>query len=146
MESSGELGSKVADLVRVRKEDIVRLRLADQLFERRGESIRGVVLQQRVLDRVNLVEFLRRQLSGKSVNALPQHSRRRGLAELGSKLLPSGQRLERHAIPRPVALLRDYQNAAHMTRTSNLSFSTSLAAASFALPSSICVCLLRCGR
>ncbi len=42
------------------------------------------------------------------------------------------------------SLFHDYQDAAHRTRTSNLSFSTSAAAASLAVPVSICVdfCLL----
>ena len=43
-------------------------------------------------------------------------------------------------------LLFENNEDAHITRTSNLSFSTSFAAAVFASPSKIWVCLLFCGR
>ena len=43
----------------------------------------------------------------------------------------------------PLTLLHDHQDAAHITRTSNRSFSTSLAAASLAVPSINWVCLVR---
>ncbi len=68
------------------------------------------------------------------------------LPDLRCELLAGGERLPRHPMPRASALLRDDEHAAHITRASKRSFSTSFAAASFALPSINWVCLVRCGR
>ena len=67
------------------------------------------------------------------------------LSEFGSELLAGGQGLPRHPVPDAAPLFENYQHAAHITRTSNLSFSTSWAATVLASPSKICVCLLFCG-
>src|ERR1017187_7002268 len=99
-----------------------------------------------MLHRVNAIQFLRRQLVRQRVDALTWDRRRRRLSEVRCKLLARGKGLERHAVPRAALLFHDHENPAHMTRTSNLSLSTSLAAASFALPSSNCVCFAFFGR
>ena len=57
-----------------------------------------------------------------------------------------GQRFERHLVQLAVALFQNHQNAAHMTLASNLSFSTSFAAASFGGPSKICERFVFSGR
>src|SRR5271166_4308117 len=99
LKSCGELGCEIAYLIGVREEDVIRLNLADQLFKRRRKSVRRIDVQQFVIDRVNLVEFLRRKLRGKSATSLPWHGGRGRLAELGRELLSSGQRFKRHAVP-----------------------------------------------
>ena len=95
-----------------------------------------------MLDRVDLIQLLRRQLARERIHAAADHA----ADTLPAQLLSGRERFPRHAVPSAAALFHDNQNAAHITRTSNFSFSTSLAAASFAVPSSICVCLDRCGR
>ncbi len=61
------------------------------------------------------------------------------------ELAGRGQGLEGHAVPLAPPLLHHRQDA-HMTRASNLSFSTSWAAASWGLPSNSWVRLVRWGR
>src|SRR5579862_7409466 len=96
-----------------------------------------------------MVELLVGELSRERGDALSQYGGRDGLLQLARKLLPGGQRLPRHAAPGGRAgnrALFHYHQDAHMTRASNFSFSTSLAAASLGGPSNSCVCLVRAGR
>src|ERR1035441_142705 len=79
------------------------------------------------------------------LDALSQYGRAGGSIEFPGQLLGGGQGFKRHAVPGAAALLHHCQDA-HMTRASNLSFSTSLAAASFGLPPKSWVCLARSGR
>ena len=57
-----------------------------------------------------------------------------GWPDAGGDLLPGGQRLPGHAVAGAAAMFQNDEDSAHMTRTSNLSFSTSFAAASFGEP------------
>src|SRR6185295_3137005 len=96
-----------------------------------------------------MIELLVGEFSAERSDALSQHGRRDRLLEFAGELLAGSQGFPRHAAPgrRSVdrALLHHHQDA-HMTRASNFSFSTSLAAASLGGPSNNWVCLLRAGR
>ena len=96
-----------------------------------------------MLDGVDLIELISGQLLRQRVYTLPEHRRRaRQLADL----LRRRQRLQRHLVPDAVALLRTPESA-HMTRASNLSFSTSFAAAVFRdRPRKSATAWLFCGR
>src|SRR4051794_12143122 len=85
------------------------------------------------------------QLVGERLAAgADQRGRRRGI-HFFRDLLGRRERLPGHAVPCAAAMLQ-YRKYAHMTRASNLSFSTSLAAASLGAPSNNWVCLVRCGK
>src|ERR1039458_1483787 len=120
-------------------------RLRQQLPERGGVGVRRVLLEEFVLHLVELGELFPCQFRCQDVGALPEHDRAGGGVELRGQLLGGGQSFKRHAVPHTAALLH-YDQDAHMTRASNLSFSTSWAAASCGLPSKIWVCLTRWGR
>ena len=115
--------------------------LPDELLQGGRESVSGVRRKQLVLHDVDAIELL----AGKFPR-LTNDGRRYGLPDQRSQLLSRRQRLPGHAMPNARPLLGHHQNPTHMTLASNRSFSTSFAAASFGLPSIICVCLLRCGR
>ena len=67
------------------------------------------------------------------------------VSEFRRELAGRGQGLEGHAVPGAAPLLHHRQDA-HMTRASNLSFSTSWAAACWGLPANSWVRLVRWGR
>src|SRR5271168_2528461 len=147
----GERGREVANLVGVRKEDECGVRVPDQLLERGHEAVRGVGLEQTVLDAVDPVELLGRELRRGCSHALAaslaaslagsEHGGGAGHAERGGQLLPRGQGFEAHPVPAPSALFEDYENSCsvHITLTSNLSFSTNCAAISAGVPEIIWV-------
>src|SRR5262249_17841983 len=124
-ESCRELRSEIADLIRVREKHQPRNRLADQCLYRRRIGIGGVVLQQHLLDGIYLCQFLgagfgreRSRTDDRSLDGEPERT---------AELLRRGERFPRHAMPFTALLFENRQNA-HMTRTSNFSFSTSFAA------------------
>src|SRR5581483_2040954 len=146
VEARCQLRSEIADLIGVRKQHERWRDLSDQLLQRRREPVRRVVVEQFVIRRIDAIELLGCQLVCERIHALAGNCRGGCFAQTSCKLLRRRERLERHAVPRAAALFHNCQNAAHSTRTSNLSFSTSFDAASFALPLSNCVCLDFCGR
>ena len=75
---------------------------------------------------MHLVELLVREFLGERIDSLPGDGGEDGLPEILRQLLSGGERLPRHAVPGAALLFHYDQYAAHMTRTSNLSFSTSL--------------------
>ena len=140
-EASGEFGREVANLIGMRKKHQCGIDLANQLLKRRGVSVGRVSCEEIMLDGVDALQFL----GGKFIGEPADRDGGGRTTQLRGQLLSGREGFPRHAIPSAAALLRDHQNTAHMTRTSNLSFSTSFAAASLALPSRIWVCLVRCG-
>ena len=98
-----------------------------------------------MFDTVDFFELLTGEFARQRFDALPEYGRARGGVEFPGQLLGGGEGFKRHAVPDATALLHHGQDA-HMTRASNLSFSTSLAAASLGLPSKSWVCLARSGR
>src|SRR5258707_3009035 len=94
---------------------------------------------------MDFCELLTGQSPRQRLDALPEHGRARGGIEFPGQLLGGGDGFKRHAVPDAAALFHHGQDA-HMTRASDLRFSTSVAAASFGLPSKSWVCLVRSGR
>jgi hypothetical protein len=97
-------------------------------------SVRRVVLQQLVLERVDGRDVGRGQFRRQRADVVPQHGGGDGGTELARDLLRGGQRLEGHAVPLAGALFENARTLNHIARTSNFSFSTSCAAASFGSP------------
>ena len=71
MEASGKFRREVADLIGVRKQDDGRIEFADELFQCSGETIGCVGGEERVLDSVDMIQLLARQLIGQRANSLP---------------------------------------------------------------------------
>ena len=89
-----------------------------------------------------------RGFGGGGVSVRAQDDGADRLVAFSSEVLARGQRFPTCPAHAAVAFFQNNKNAAHSTRTSNLSFSTRAAAASFAVPGRICVerCLLRQGN
>src|SRR5947209_2230959 len=139
-----KLRGEVADLIRMWKQYQRRIHLANQRFNRTRVPIRRVIGELIVLHRVHFREFFRRRLGRQWTDSLPCDRRLDWNAQCGAELLCCRECLPRHAMPLATLLFENDQDA-HMTRTSNFNFSTSFAAAVFASPSKIWVCLLFCG-
>ncbi len=138
-ESGRQLGREIAYLIGVRKQHQSRLDLLDKLLERRRIPVRSVFGKQ-IMARphrrapASLLQVRRPSCS----TLLPATAAGKASSGFGRKLLAGRQRLPRDAVPGARLLLHHDQNAAaHRTRASNFSFSTSFAAASFASPSRI---------
>src|SRR5882757_9461112 len=78
--------------------------------------------------------------------ASTQYRCRQAHAQLLRQHSASRQSLEAHLVPRPATLLHHHQHSAHITLTSNFSFSTSFAAISAGVPVSISVFFCFSGR
>ena len=142
----GQLGQEIANLVGVREQHDRRLRQLDAAAAARwckhpACSPSAARAPPRRLSRAACrpAPPARRPMDCPSTAALAVVSSSPG------ELAGGGQGLEGHAVPGAAALLHHRQDA-HMTRASNLSFSTSWAAASCGLPSKSCACLVRWGR
>jgi len=90
-QGGGQLRQEIANLVGVREKHDGRLRLLEKLPQRDGVSIRRVVLEQRVLHRVDFLEMPRRQLSGKVADGLPQNGGAGGSVEFRRELAGRGK-------------------------------------------------------
>src|ERR1019366_8073080 len=94
----------------------------------------------------NFADALRRNFRGQRFSLRADHDSIRLHAFFRSQLLCCRNSFPTDAADAASSIYDDYPNAAHMTRTSNFSFSTSAAAASFAVPDKICVDFCFCGR
>ena len=145
-EAGGEARREVAHLVGVRENDIAGLEFLDELFERRYVTVRSVIFEQRVLDAIALVELLACELTAERFEITANDDGRQRLAGGGCDLLSGSERFPRHAVIGAATMFEYDQDSAHITRTSNLSFSTSFAAASLGEPSINCVSFFFSGR
>src|SRR6266568_36389 len=118
----------------------------DELLECVGEAVGGVLGQERMLDPHYFSETLRRGFCGKRLGLRADEDRIRLNVELRCQLLGCSNRLPTDASDATRALFNYNPYAAHSTRTSNFSFSTRVAAASFAVPGRIWVNLCFCGN
>src|SRR6185312_13658943 len=143
-EAAGQGRRKIAHLVAVGEDDVIGRVGGDKLLQRGGESVGGVRRQQRVLDADDARESLRGGFGGERGRLRTHHYCRNGglaaQAARGYRCFPT------EPGNMAVAILKDCQNAAHSTRASNLSFSTSAAAISCGVPESICVDFCFCGK
>src|SRR5216683_2655696 len=145
-EPGSQRRGKVSHLIGVRQHHIGRIDLLHQLLQSDDVAIGRVVLQQGVLHREYPGQLLAPEFSTKPINTRADHSRRAVHAKLRRQLLARCQSFEAHAVPRPTALLHQYENTVHITLTSNFSFSTIFAATSAGVPVSISVFFCFSGR
>src|SRR5262249_46015844 len=143
-----------------------RVELLKHLFESPDVAVGRVLGELRVLDGVHCFDFLRRDFGRHRSHSGAEHRDRNLLVELRGYDLRRNKRLERGLVQCPVALFGYQQNSiahfksslsestclnrkrrdAHITLASNRSFSTSFAATSAGLPSSISVRFVFSGK
>ena len=124
----------------MRQEDPIGLLGVDQLLERQHEAVRGVVLQRRIVDDDDLRRRRPRRARRDGVHAGTEH----GDLHRPARSLRGGDRLERGAIERAVAMFGDDED--HSALASSRRRLTSSFAASAGAPGSICVFLPFSGK
>ena len=140
-----QLGRKIANLIGVGKNRQERIRFCDELPQRRSYSRPACTARAaRAPPRKRLSNCFAGQFARQRRDSLADIAASTGCPSSLPICCAAATVSQRHAVPGPVPLFGDHQDA-HMTRASNFSFSTSLAAASFGGPSKICACLARSG-
>src|ERR1035437_1089397 len=120
--------------------------LLDELLQRKRETVGRVLLQQRVLHACDFAEGFGCCFRSLRFSRCADHNSVHGLACLLRQSLSGRKRFPTNAAYAAVAFFQHNPNAGHRTRTSNFSFSTNAAAASFAVPGRICVDRCFCGK
>ena len=134
-EHGRQLGRKIAHLIRMRKKHQIRLCRADYLRQRYAISIRRVRLQQIVFDQQHVGNVLRREFAGQPTHAFADHQSADRTRSVLGDLLRRCQGLEARIVPLALPLFCNHQNFHYqITRASNFSFSTNLAATSLGVP------------
>ncbi len=119
----------------MRKEHQVRLGRFDDLLQRQAIAVGRVVLQQVMLHEQNFRDILRREFVRERRHAFADHGRADRARRRRGDLLRRHQRLEAGVVPLALPLLgNDEYFHGQITRASNFSFSTNLAATSFGVP------------
>jgi hypothetical protein len=93
LEARGQTRREVAHLIGMRENDIAWLEFSDELFERRYVTVTRVILQQRMLDPIALVELLAGKLGAHCFQVVADDGRREGLTGCGCDLLSGSKRL-----------------------------------------------------
>src|SRR5882762_5969262 len=110
----GEHGRKfrceVAHLVRVRKQNQIRLRRFDDLLQCHAISIRRIRFEQIMLDAQNFRDVFSRQLVRERRHTLPNHQRAHRARRILRNLLRRGQCFKTRVIPLALPLFGHYQN------------------------------------
>src|SRR5882762_2568273 len=109
-EHGREFRREVAHLVRVRKQNQIRLRRFDDLLQCHAISIRRIRFEQIVFDAQNFRDVFSRQLVRERCHTLLNHQRAHHARRILGNLLRRGQRFETCLIPLALALLGHYQN------------------------------------
>ena len=131
-EARGKRRSEVAHLVGVRENHLRGAFLLDELLESDRVAVGRVGRQQRMLDADDPGHRFGRGFGRQRFRVRADHGACSAWFSLRGKMLAGGQGFPTGAAYAAVAFFQDNQNAAHSTRTSNFSFSTRAAAASFA--------------
>ena len=105
-----QLGSKIAHLIGVRKQNQVGFRRGNDLRQRERISIGRVGFEEVMLYQQNFRDIFARQVLGEIRHALSNHQRADGAACVGGDLLRGHQRFKAGVIPFALALLGNYQD------------------------------------
>ena len=142
LKTGGQFRREIAGLVGVRKQHQIGLVLRIRAFERGGVAVGGVVLQQRVLDRINAVDLLVRRLS---CARAPMPCPISAASTFAPPSCCAAARASQDMRCTRAAVVFEDREKLHRMRASNFNFSTSFAAAALGSPSKICACLAFCG-
>src|SRR6516165_9481562 len=130
-----KLGSEVADLIGMRKQNKIGLGGFDHLFEGDRVAVGSVSFEQIVLDAQDFGDIFRSEFVGKGRHAFADDEPTDRARTVLGNLLRRSERLETRVVPFPLPLFGNDENFhGQITRASNLSFSTSFGAISLGLP------------
>src|SRR4051794_33516166 len=99
-----------------------------------------------MLDPISFFELFAGELTVQRFEIAADNGGGQRLTGCRRDLLPGGKCFPRHAVVSTAAMFQYHKDSAHITRTSNFSFSTSFAAASLGEPSISCVSFFFSGR